>query len=383
MFKKLAMLALAALLALAPAAAAQETKVEVREGGQVRSVVFVVGLKEYFVNGQVPGVKMDAAPYVDKASGRTFVPIRYLAYGLGVAKEDVGWDGKARKVTLKKGGVAAELAVGSKVMRVNSAPRQMDVAPQLNAREGRTYLPARWVAEALGYEVDWDPQDRLVICWPKGQPRPEEDVAKVKERILSLGPAFTVPVSIAKWQSMPKEYKQRQWEIAEALAKAAKPYAGQPWDKSKWRLNNSWGAKDGEKIMMLGSVNDLKPNGVNLGGIDSEDGVMVLLDLWIEGDAVYIKAANADMGEPSSPDMWLVEPGNLVRYEVGDPYSYLGNPFIHRYDLKWVGWVDEEGLPHLGWADGKTHHIDEFPGFLFEYGDWYLYVPNPAYKGGS
>jgi hypothetical protein len=173
-------LALAALLAvLAPLAClAQQTQVDVYQGGRkVRSVVFVVGLKEYFVNGQTPGIKTDAAPYTDQ--GRTFVPVRYLAYGLGVAEKDVGWAERTRTVTLKLGDRTAELVIGSKVLKASGRAQAMDVAPQL--KSGRTYLPARWVAEALGYQVDWDPQDRLVVCWPKGEPKPQGDIARVKQ----------------------------------------------------------------------------------------------------------------------------------------------------------------------------------------------------------
>ncbi|MGB9886830.1 MAG: copper amine oxidase N-terminal domain-containing protein [Moorellales bacterium] len=179
--KLLALVILASLAVLIPAAAfGQQTQVDVYESGQkVKSVVFVVGLKEYFVNGQTPGIKMDAAPYIDQ--GRTFVPIRYLAYGLGVAEKNVGWEEKARKVTLKLEDRTAELVVGSKTMKAGGQPKAMDVAPQL--KTGRAFLPARWVAEALGYQVEWIPDGELVVCWPKGEPRPEADIEAVKKAL--------------------------------------------------------------------------------------------------------------------------------------------------------------------------------------------------------
>ena len=39
-------------------------------------------------------------------------------------------------------------------MQVNQKPITMDVAPEIT--NDRTFLPARWVAEALGAEVGWD-----------------------------------------------------------------------------------------------------------------------------------------------------------------------------------------------------------------------------------
>ncbi|HHW42522.1 MAG TPA: metallophosphoesterase [Desulfotomaculum sp.] len=43
----------------------------------------------------------------------------------------------------------------------------MDVAPVI--REGRTYLPARFVAEAFSYEVGWDGGRQAVMIGPPGQ----------------------------------------------------------------------------------------------------------------------------------------------------------------------------------------------------------------------
>jgi hypothetical protein len=47
----------------------------------------------------------------------------------------------------------------------------MDVAPVI--KDGRTYLPARWVANALGYQVDWNAQYKIVIIWPNGTTEPD------------------------------------------------------------------------------------------------------------------------------------------------------------------------------------------------------------------
>jgi hypothetical protein len=57
--------------------------------------------------------------------------------------------------------------------------KAMDVSPLL--RKGRTYLPARFVGEALGYQVDWDAENNIVLCWPKGKEKP--DVSSVIEYI--------------------------------------------------------------------------------------------------------------------------------------------------------------------------------------------------------
>lgn len=118
--------------------------------------VFVVGQQGYSVGGEVK--VMDAAPFIE--NGRTYVPVRYLALALGVPEAGIGWDGATGSVTLCKGDVTLRLTVGKNILRVNSRDKEMDAAPVL--KNGRTYLPARYVAEAFGYVVSWDESARAV-----------------------------------------------------------------------------------------------------------------------------------------------------------------------------------------------------------------------------
>jgi hypothetical protein len=110
---------------------------------------------------------MDVAPYVK--NDRTYVPVRYLAYSLGVPEEGVTWDGQARRVSISKGNTNVKLTIDSRVMFVNKKPIKMDVSPEITS--DRTMLPARWVAEALGAEVEWDDATKqAIIKMPKEKP---------------------------------------------------------------------------------------------------------------------------------------------------------------------------------------------------------------------
>ncbi len=55
--------------------------------------------------------------------------------------------------------------IGRNVYMVDGLQKEMDVAPFI--REGRTFTPARYVAESLGATVDWDEQEQKVTI--KGQ----------------------------------------------------------------------------------------------------------------------------------------------------------------------------------------------------------------------
>lgn len=108
-------------------------------------VVMTIGSAEYVVNNEL--VTGDAAPYVNSDS-RTMVPFRVLGETFGAT---VDWDQENQTVTYTYGDTALTMTIGSTTYTVNGEDKTMDTAPVLNG--DRTYVPVRFVAEALGYEV--------------------------------------------------------------------------------------------------------------------------------------------------------------------------------------------------------------------------------------
>jgi hypothetical protein len=129
---------------------------------------FVIGQKTYEVGNEVR--QMDVAPFIE--NGRTFVPVRFLAYAIGIPESGVFWDGSTRTVRLEGKGITLILHIGNKVLLRNGDPVGMDVAPFI--RWNRTFLPARFVAEAFGFEVDWDPVARAVLIFAPEQENGQE-----------------------------------------------------------------------------------------------------------------------------------------------------------------------------------------------------------------
>ena len=117
-------------------------------------VSFYIGSQVYTVNGIQKF--MDVAPFIK--ADRTYVPVRFLSEALG-AKVD--WDETTKTVTVTKGDKSVVLVIGSTIAKINGADVQMDVAPEI--ANGRTMLPARWVAEGLGYQVGWIPTLKQVV----------------------------------------------------------------------------------------------------------------------------------------------------------------------------------------------------------------------------
>jgi hypothetical protein len=106
---------------------------------------------------QVDGVdhEMDVAAMV--IDGRTLLPVRYIADPLGAG---VGWVGSEQKATVTLGGIYLELWIDNPIARINGVDTQIDaynadVAPII-VPPGRTMLPLRFIAEALGCQVNYD-----------------------------------------------------------------------------------------------------------------------------------------------------------------------------------------------------------------------------------
>lgn len=114
--------------------------------GAGTSVVMTIDSKSILVNNEME--TLDVAPYVKDS--RTYVPLRALAQSFGA---EVNWDEKTGEITVDGNGTKVVLEVGKTTYTVNDNEKTMDVAPELDSAAGRTLVPVRFVAEALGYTV--------------------------------------------------------------------------------------------------------------------------------------------------------------------------------------------------------------------------------------
>ena len=128
------------------------TTVTASQGG---AASFIIGSRTYSVG--VASQMMDVAPYIKDS--RSFVPVRYLAENMLGAT--VVWNEADQEVVLTKGGVEVILTIGSKTYTVNGAEKTADVAPEIV--DSRTFLPARYVAEAFGAAVSWNEGTQTVL----------------------------------------------------------------------------------------------------------------------------------------------------------------------------------------------------------------------------
>lgn len=133
---------------------------------------FTVKSYIYEQNGQVNS--MDAAPFVE--NGRVYVPVNFLANSIHV---NVKWDSSTKSVYLSRGFSYDQMMMEHfMILYIDQTyydwgnikgnnkvenHENIDVPPVV--RDGRTYLPARYVADNYGFRVEWNAQTQSVELW--------------------------------------------------------------------------------------------------------------------------------------------------------------------------------------------------------------------------
>ncbi|MGE5702923.1 MAG: stalk domain-containing protein [Clostridia bacterium] len=107
-----------------------------------------------FINGQLQNY--ETSPFTQ--NGRALVPLRPIFEALGAT---VDWDEKTETVTATKGSMHVKLTIGSKVAWINGKKTMLDVPAQLINH--KTFVPIRFVSEALGAKVAWDGYSESII----------------------------------------------------------------------------------------------------------------------------------------------------------------------------------------------------------------------------
>ncbi|OZQ76638.1 hypothetical protein CA596_09395 [Paenibacillus odorifer] len=111
----------------------------------------------------IDGVRLstDQAPVM--VNGRTMVPLRAIFEAFNAS---IKWNQKTQTVTATKDDTTIMLKIGSKTATINNKAVTLDV-PGQNLK-GRTMVPTRFVSEALGHDVGWNPSTKVVTITTSG-----------------------------------------------------------------------------------------------------------------------------------------------------------------------------------------------------------------------
>lgn len=141
-------------------------------------VQLVTGRCTALINGKpvrTDNESTEIVPYVDENS-RTLVPLRFIAESLGT---DVEWREYAGEIKINGGFITMQ--TGSTEYTVNGKTEQFDTIPII--KDGRTLVPLRFIAEALGRNVYWN--DGLVTVSDIELKITDEQAKALKESIIS------------------------------------------------------------------------------------------------------------------------------------------------------------------------------------------------------
>lgn len=130
---------------------------------------------EVFIDGEEVNFP-DAQPFINNS--RTLVPVRFVAENLGA---DVDWQQKEKRVDINKDNKNIQLWIGRENYLINNATQKMDTTPLL--KQGRTFVPLRFVAEGLETRVEWKQAKGIgyVHIFTKGQS--ENEIKEIMNKV--------------------------------------------------------------------------------------------------------------------------------------------------------------------------------------------------------
>ncbi len=108
---------------------------------------------QVYLNGAP--LRLQVAPI--QQNGRTLVPMRDIFEALGAT---VNYNSLNRSIAAQKGTTVVRLALGSRNAAVNNVPVRLDT--EARTYYGSTFVPLRFVSEALGANVNFNPSNRIV-----------------------------------------------------------------------------------------------------------------------------------------------------------------------------------------------------------------------------
>jgi competence protein ComEC len=128
---------------------------------------------DVFIDGNK--LQLDNPPIIQ--SGRTLAPMRAFFEALGAG---VNWEADTETAVGTRDGNTVRIPIGSSQPTVNGQATTIQVPAQIIG--GRTYIPLRFVGEALGDEVVWDgTTSTITITRGDGKPKNPTDNGSKKE----------------------------------------------------------------------------------------------------------------------------------------------------------------------------------------------------------
>lgn len=111
----------------------------------------VINYKEESINKDTV---IDVEPYID--NGSTLIPLRGLLTEMGA---DIIWEDKNQRIDIRYDGKRIEMQIMNDavyVTDINGRRLRYTISVSPRIKEGRTFIPLRFVSENLGWAVEWN-----------------------------------------------------------------------------------------------------------------------------------------------------------------------------------------------------------------------------------
>lgn len=106
----------------------------------------------------------EPSPYINDDK-RTMVPVRFVSSQLGISDDNVSWDSSTQTATIIQGNTNIAITVGQSIIKVteDGVTQRIIMDTQAEVTNGRTFIPARYIAEALGARIEWNSSTQTVL----------------------------------------------------------------------------------------------------------------------------------------------------------------------------------------------------------------------------
>lgn len=297
---------------------------------------------------------LDEEPFL--VNDRTMIPLRGLFESLG-AKVDYNEVTKQAIIMTDEREILLE--VGNQFVLLDGQIKELDAASLL--KSNRTYIPLRFVAESLGFEVDWVEQSRSIYIDTKN-PEPI-----VQEELPVVGDEEHLKQLIGYNQNL-SSYVNQSWRVTNdivfevAIEKAEEVTAsademttgaeaageGSSSESSSTEYsgtnNQTEGVEEGDIIKTDGKyIYHLNQNQVNIFSVDPnqpkliaslqlEDTTRQVTDLYLEGNTLVLIGSSYDYGY--YPSVIYDKSEEAVADEMYImPYYGSSKVFVVTYDI--------------------------------------------------
>ncbi len=205
-----------------------------------KDVKVTIGAKEIVVGDET--IPVDASAYIQKDSSSTLVPLRFVAIAiLGGSVEDadtssiVTWDATAKAATIHAGDDTIVFTAGSPDMVINGTAKTMANGVKAEISNDRMYVPFRALGEALGVDVEWDPETKTAsyIAPVVEEDADIKDVPATKDQLASAAETLDqlLSVSVEKAEGLSDEDKAVYAEKCDKLATIQQEVASEMTDE--------------------------------------------------------------------------------------------------------------------------------------------------------